>query len=200
MIDYSGYGVNKDLEFLKSNLPIRPANHRLSEILTLIFREEFFYSPPEEIDATRKSWTYNVALSMRAAADIFDLNCRFEVGGRFDAIVETKEKEPQKVLFAEWESEYGKVNEELEKIWNGLNNSPNADGFLLTYCRVFAYFSFVQGVIQFWQEKPLKNSNQCLYLLVVCYKKGSIEWFEYLRTIQIFQREIILWDDIPFED
>jgi len=105
---------------------------------------------------------------MLTAARILNLNCNFEVEGRFDGVVETiieqEGEKPQIVLFAEWESNYDKkiFDEELEKIWNRLKNNSSADGFLLTYCPTQEYFNFVSGVLQFWQKKPLNTDKQCL--------------------------------------
>lgn len=54
------------LEMVRQNLPgirINSADYRLSEIVTMIFREQFIIHSPEDISLA--TWTYHAALSLR---------------------------------------------------------------------------------------------------------------------------------------
>ncbi|GIK40418.1 MAG: hypothetical protein BroJett011_42510 [Chloroflexota bacterium] len=51
---------------VRQNLPgirINSADYRLSEIVTMIFREQFIIHSPEDISLA--TWTYHAALSLR---------------------------------------------------------------------------------------------------------------------------------------
>jgi hypothetical protein len=211
MIDYGGYSTNKHLAKIQKSLggitSVKAARHNLSEIFTLIFREQFIIDMPidafrEGIGVTRSNWTYHTALSVRTSARLLALKCRFETHGRLDALIETMQEKPKPVLLAVWEWNYQDIfgkDKELEKLRTGLRKLRGADGFLLTYCPTVDYLNFVKRVLKYWQQGASGTNYPLLYLVVIAYQqRDALLEFQYMRTIQIFPREIVLWDDIPF--
>jgi hypothetical protein len=70
MIDYAGYTINKELveaqKFLEDITVVRPAVHTLSEVFTLLFREQYMIDLPVDMlkeggIVTRSNWTYHTA-------------------------------------------------------------------------------------------------------------------------------------------
>ena len=58
------------------------------------------------VGATRSNWTYHTAFAFAQTSKMFDLICKFECYGKRDAVIETKEENPEALLFAEWEWDY----------------------------------------------------------------------------------------------
>jgi hypothetical protein len=210
MIQYAGYGINKHLkevqQKLKDTSAVSSATHVLSELFALVFRERFVASGPagkferEEYVASRSNWTYYTALSVHAAAQALNLSCRFEVLGRLDAVIETREAKPQVILLAEWESDYRDLfgkGKELSKLLGGVKAHKGADALLFTYCPENQYLDFAKAVVEYWQGKLPARSHAVLYSLTFLYEqKRPLHFFQCLRTMQVPRREVLLWDDI----
>jgi hypothetical protein len=206
---FNGYSANKELENVEENLKgvtlVRQAQHRLAEVFTLVFGENFMNRPYHlwQEPANRSNWTYHTAFAIRETAQTLGLACIFETMGKLDALIETIEKKPRTVLLAEWESDYQSVfgkGKELDKLWKGLSRKRYACALLFTYCPVDKYYSFIKDVIEYWQKKATKSKYpSSLFLPVVVYEaKGSDLVFQLIRTIEILPKEIVLWDDLYF--
>lgn len=210
MSKYPGYFVSRSLNELQAKLKgtslVRPASHSLSELFTLVFRERFVASGPAgrleggEYVASRANWTYYTALSVHSAAQTLNLNCRFEVMGRLDAVIETREAEPQVMLVAEWEFDHRDVfgkGKELPKLRRRANELRGADALLFTYCPLNEYPDWARAVVEYWQGKRSRRSHASLFAPVMVYEKqGSLETLMCFRTIQVLPSEVVLWDDI----
>jgi len=208
MDPFAGCTTDEQLKNLVRNLKgvtsVKPAQHRLVEVFTLLFRENFMNMPYNLWQGTNKSnWTYHTAFAIRETARILSLNCIFETMGRLDALVETIGDNPRTVLLAEWESDYRSVfgkGQELDKLWRGLSRRRYAHAFLFTYCPSDEYYGFAKEVVEYWQRRAAKRKYcPILFLLVAIYEVVSaVEQLQFLRTIEIFPKEVLLWDDLPF--
>jgi hypothetical protein len=172
MIEHEGFAVNQHLAAFQSGLRsttrVKAATHSLSELLTLLFREQLWANLPagqlkgDCYIASRSDLTYHIALAIQVAAGLLRLTTRFEAMGRLDAVIETLHKEPRVVLLAEWEWDYQSVfgpGQELDKLWSGLQSFRGADALLFTYCLETEYFDFAKRVVQFWQDKKRPESG-----------------------------------------
>jgi hypothetical protein len=204
----AGYPTDEELKNLAKSLEdvtlVKPAQHRLAEVFTLILRENFMNMPYRLWQGANKSnWTYHTAFVIRETAQTLGLDCVFETMGRLDALIQTPGEKPRVVLLAEWESDYRSVfgkDKELDKLWKGLSRKRYASALLLTYCPLDKYYSFVKEVVEYWQKRAVKRKYySTLFLLVAVYGVvDSIEQFQFLRTIEIFSEEILLWNDLLY--
>ena len=210
MDPFNGYSVNEELkknveENLKEVTLVKQAEYRLAEVFTLAFRENFMNRPYHlwQKAASRSNWTYHTAFAIREAAQTLGLSCTFETMGKLDALIETAEKKPKTVLLAEWESDYQSVfgkGKELDKLWRGLSRKRYASALLFTYCPLDKYYSFIKDVVVYWQKRAARSKYPpSLFLPVVVYEvQGSDLVFQFIRTIEILPKEIVLWGDLYF--
>jgi hypothetical protein len=153
--------------------------------------------------ATRSNWTYHTAVTISQTCKVLDLTCKFEANGRRDAVIESREDEPQDVLFAEWEWDYLDIfgkGKELEKLKDSCKNSKTADAFLLTYCPKENYVDYLEKITNYWVSSFKKSTAPpVLYLhTVICEEKAGCRIFERLRTVEIYQCEMHVWTDKYF--
>lgn len=192
---------------MKGITAIKASDYNLSEVFTLIFREQFVKELPldfsnEKVGVRRSNFTLHTAFSFRATAKLLDLNWRFETLNRIDGFIETLEEKPRPILLAEWEWNHEDIfgtGKELEKLKKGVEGLTDADGLLLTYCPTEKYLVLLEEVVKYWQHEVNKKNFPLLYFITLGYKVlPTILEFQYLRTVQISAKEVILWDDIPF--
>jgi|GEM_PF-6133211 len=178
--------------------------HRLSENFVLLFLDYFAETPLSSSQNLSKSnWTHHVYFAIRSAAKTLYLGCTFETQGRLDAIIDTLNDYPGVILLAEWESEpssiFGKDNE-LEKLWSGVQQYPEADGFLLTYCRVEKLNDFIKQVAHYWQSQISARENPpSLFLIVIAYEQDKRNHkFLFVRSLEVSSSTLYLWHDLSF--
>lgn len=127
-----------------------------------------------------------------------DLVCRFESGGKRDALIETRD---EKVLIgAEWEWNFEDVfgkTKELEKLKITCEKNESAHAFLLTYCPSHVYLEFIERVTSIWRgyfsafERP-----PSLFLHTVVFDPtGNLRQFSFLKTLVISGNQIEVWKD-----
>lgn len=203
---FEGLPADEDLKKLEISLKgvttVKPARHRLAELFVLLFREKFLYAPYHLWQGAGKSnWTYHTAFSIQETARTLGLNCIFETLGRLDALVETMNEKPRIVLLAEWESNHRSVfgkDKELEKLWKGLQRKRQAHALLLTHCPLDKYDDFTKNVVEYWQKKAAKRKYFPILFLLVAIYEDSASLPQSLSTIEIFPKEVLLWDGLGF--
>lgn len=180
--------------------------HRLSEVFTHLFRENFLDFPLSSTlnsAPNRSNWTHHIYYAIRTTSKAMYLSCTFETMGRLDAVIETMFHYPGVILVAEWESNafsvFGPGNE-LEKLWLAVNNQKYADAFLFTYCPLNKLSDFITQTVDFWQGKTiLREAFPRLFLnIVVTRKKKRDEEFIFMRTLEIDSDNVGLWHDLGF--
>jgi len=196
--------IEKLQEVLGSACKVIGVRHRLSENFVSLFLDYFAETPlsPSE-NLSKSNWTHHVYFAIRSAAKTLYLGCTFETMGRLDAVIDTLNDYPGVILVAEWESDassiFGKDNE-LEKLWNGVQQHSEADGFLLTYCSIEKLNDFIKQVAQYWQSQTSTRENPpSLFLVVIAHEQEKrTQKFLFVRSLEISSSNLFLWHDFGF--
>ncbi|GAP16643.1 hypothetical protein [Levilinea saccharolytica] len=198
--------VEKVQEALKDKCKVVGVRHRLSENFVLLFLHYFAETPLNSNESiNRSNWTHHVYFSIRSAAKTLYLGCTFETMGRLDAVIDSLSVFPGVILVAEWESDPSSIfdkDKELEKLWNGVQQNPESDGFLLTYCSVDKLNDFIRTVTQYWQSQINTRENPpSLFLVVIAYEQEKrSQRFIFVRSMEISLSTLFLWHDFSFVD
>jgi hypothetical protein len=189
--------------------PIVDIDISRSQTFSLIFREIFLTDTPNyKLDATtygavRTSWTYHTAFTVSQTSRTMDLICRFEARGRRDAVIETKDDNPETLLFAEWEWDYTDVfgkGKEIDKLKDSSRSEKKADAFLLTYCPEKEFDDYWQKVaIEWLTPKRTKIIEASLFLHIICFTQNlKSRTFQTLHSIEINKEGITIWTALNF--
>lgn len=196
--------IEKLQEALGNTCKVIGVQHRLSENFVSLFLDYFAETPLSLNENLSKSnWTHHVYFAIRSAAKTLYLGCTFETMGRLDAVIDTLNDYPGVILVAEWESDSSSIfgkNDELAKLWNGAQQHPEADGFLLTYCTVEKLNDFIKQVTQYWQSQTNARENPpSLFLVVIAYEQEKRnQKFLFVRSLEISSTTLFLWHDFGF--
>ena len=177
---------------------------------SLAFAQVFLGDTPNyklkngSIGATRSNWTYHTALAFAQTSKMFNLTCKFESNGKRDAVIETKEENPQVVLFAEWEWDYEDIfgtGKELEKLKTSCQDSISAEAFLLVYCSKQKYSDYLYRITEFWVNAFRESENPpALFLHTIIFDDmKSYREFKQLITVVIDAAYVGIVSDISFE-
>jgi hypothetical protein len=176
-----------------------------SLLFRLLFSNETpnYLMSPGVFGASRSNWTYHTATAISNASKLLSLNCKFETGGKRDAIIETKGEDPEVILVAEWEWDYADVfgaGKEIEKLKVSCNQFVTADAFLFTYCPNSMFIDYVRKISEAWIIDPTDSELQpTLFLHVLVFSlSGRDREFTRLKTLAIHPSSIDLWEDIVF--
>ncbi len=197
-------------EFALSNLgevetiPDSEAYH-----FSILFRYLFCSDPPDyqftngDYGATTSSWTYHTAIAISESCKILDLTCKFESGGKRDALIETRDGEPQVLIAAEWEWNWHDVlgkGKELEKLRDTCRKHEYSHGFLLTYCPQTQYPDFVFTVARNWQQYFADlEVPPTLFLHTIAFdQQKKLREFSCLKTLVISGTQLQEWTDRDF--
>ncbi|MCS6832534.1 MAG: hypothetical protein NZ521_03080 [Flammeovirgaceae bacterium] len=189
---------------------INEINHSESEIFVIVFRELFIGKSPLYIDikgkrdAMASNWTYHTAFCLKEAAELLWLDCQFEVEGRRDGIIVSRENPPVAKIIIEWEWDYLEVFErgkQLEKIINTVKKYKDCtSALLLTFCPLENFADFSQRVVAHWQkEQSLADKNFYLCAALTLPSPEKKEFFVTLRTLEIYKEQVFLWEDRDFD-
>lgn len=198
------YNLKRLEGYLSGISTVVGVQHRLSERFVQLFRENFFDLPfSSSTPINTSNWTHHTYFAIRTTAKALFLDCTFETMGRLDAVIETTSEYPGVILLAEWESKAFSVfgaNNELDKLWTGVNQYEHADAFLFTYCSLDNLFDFTKKVVEFWQSKNSTRQNpRSLFLTIVVTRRiGRIDEFIFMRSIEIRPTVVLLWYDLAF--
>lgn len=158
---------------------------------------------PGRFGATRSNWTYHTAISIAQACKILNLTCRFEAGGKQDALIETIDEVPEIILAAEWEWEFDDIfgkGKELDKLKNTCNRQPSANAFLLIYCPSEKYLDHLDRIAQDWISSSTETQSPYLYLHTIIFENnGNMRGFQLLKTVVIHKSQIEVWRDTVFQ-
>jgi hypothetical protein len=196
--------VEKLQKSLDGRSKVVGVRHRISENFISLFLDYFADTPLSANENLSKSnWTHHVYFAFRSAAKILYLGCTFETMGRLDAVIDTLDDYPGVILVAEWESDAASVfggKNELSKLWNGSQQHPEADAFLLTYCNVEKLNDFVKQVAHYWQSQVgIRKNHPSLFLVIVaCEQEKRNQRFLFVRTLEISSSTVFLWHDFSF--
>ncbi|HEX8288739.1 MAG TPA: hypothetical protein VF556_12115 [Pyrinomonadaceae bacterium] len=157
------------------------------------------------IGATRSNWTYHTAFAIAQTAKMFNMNCKFECHGKRDAVIETRENNPQIALFAEWEWDYEDIfgkGKELDKLKTSCKDSYTAEAFLLVYCPKQKYPDYLFRVTEFWANAFKKSKYPpSLFLHTIIFEDMKIyREFKQLITVIIHPEYLRIISDISFEN
>lgn len=178
----------------------------INDVFSIMFVEAFSSDTPNyELSAgvqgaTRSNWTYHTAMAISQSCKTLDLTCKFEAHGRRDAVVETREKPPRTILFAEWEWDYQDIfgkGKELDKLRKSCEACGTANGFLLTYSPESEYLDYLKRVAEQWCT-PLSKSKAppTLYLHTIIFtKRPGYRQFDRLISVAINPLVIEIWNE-----
>lgn len=189
---------------------ITEINHSESEIFVMVFRELFigkspFYSDIKgKRDSMASNWTYHTAFCLKEAAELLWFDCQFEVEGKRDGIIVSRDVPPMAKIIIEWEWDYLEVFErgkEFEKVINTVKKYNDcASALLLTFCPIEKFPDFSQRVVMSWQkEQSLADKNFYLCAALTLPVPEKKELFVTLRTLEIYKDQVFLWEDRDFD-
>jgi hypothetical protein len=195
---------------LQNVLNTNEMNHGETEIFIMVFRELFIGKSPFYVDIKGKrdsaasNWTYHTAFCLREAAELLWLDCQFEVEGKRDGIIVSRDKPPQAKLIVEWEWDYLEVYErgkELDKVIQNLKKYKDCTtALLLIFCPLDKFPEFSQRVATIWTKdtpSPVHNLYVCAALTLPDPEKK--DFFVTLRTVELYKDNIFLWEDRDFD-
>ena len=178
--------------------------HSDADIFSILFVYFFckdcpnYQLTPEIFGASTSSWTYHTAIAIAQTCKILDLVCKFESGGKRDALIETRDEVV--LLGAEWEWKYEDIfgkGKELEKLKNTCEANESAHAFLLTYCPSHVYLDFIERVVSIWQNYfSAFEFPPVLFLHTIVFEQvGNIRQFLFLKSIVVSGKQIEVWKD-----
>ena len=150
---------------------------------------------PNVFGATRSNWTYHTAGVISQICKVLDLTCKFEALGKRDAVIETRGKNPEVILIAEWEWDYNSIfgeKKELEKLKKSCQENLSAEAFLLTYCPSPKYLNYLEQIAKLWiTETESEDNAPTLFLHIIIFEeKPGYREFQTLKSIVIHQTGI----------
>ncbi len=183
-----------------------PKIHSEPEIFSILFVHLFCTDSPNyplnsgDFGATTSGWTYHTAGAIAQACKILGFTCKFESGGKRDALIESRDEEPEVLIAAEWEWNYHDIfgsGKELEKLRETCKSHDTSHAFLLTYCPENVYSEFIFSVISRWQEYFSDYTiSPSLFLHTIEFEPTkSGRQFRCLKTIVVNGQEIEKWRD-----
>lgn len=192
----SVHSYNKISEKLKHLASVEQLNFYITFIFSILFVEIFKNDTPSyEISpgvygATRSNWTYHTASAISQTCKILNLTCKFEALGKRDAIIETKDENPEMILAAEWEWDYNDIfgnGKELEKLRVTCQKNPTADAFLLIYCPSNLYLNHLEKIAEYWINETKKDEDAPnLFLHTIIFEeKGNSREFQMQKLVMI---------------
>lgn len=154
------------------------------------------------IGATRSNWTYHTASAIGQTAKAFGYTCKFECSGKRDAVIETRDEEPEVLLFAEWEWDYLDIfgkGKELEKLRNSCRGIGTADAFLLVYCPVDSLAEYSTQILTYWQKAFSRNNTPpVLYVNTIVFSASkTTREFVNLVLIAIHSQDVWIMSSLP---
>jgi hypothetical protein len=199
-----------DVLLTLSNLgTVEEVSHSQADIFSILFVYLFCSDSPNyplssgDFGATTSGWTYHTAIAIAQSCKILNLICKFESGGKRDALIETRDDEPQVLIGAEWEWNYNDVfgkGKELEKLRETCLKHEASHAFLLTYCPQNVYSEFVVRVTKIWQDFfPDFTVPPSLFHHTITFdQQKMIREFICLKTLVISGKQIEQWRDTRF--
>lgn len=194
---------------LGEEVQVIPFDVSLGVAFSVVFVQIFLRDTPNyeltggSFGGSRSNWTYHTAMAMSQTCKILNLTCKFETGGKRDAIIETRNEVPETALVAEWEWDYEDVfgkGKELEKLKSSCKAFKSSDAFLLTYCPARKYLDYFQRIAEYWIKtmKSLKSPPSLFLHTVVFQDKSGCREFDRLRTVEISPLDIYVWNEQYF--
>lgn len=153
--------------------------------------------------ATRSNWTYHTSHAMAKTATIFEFDCKFECNGKRDAVIETRDEDPEILLFAEWEWDYHDVfgkGKELEKLRDSCRATDTADAFLLVYSPIADYPKYLFDIVTYWQKAfSRKKTPPALFINTIVFNPNS-SWRDILslNSLMVHDSNVQIMSDLLF--